>query len=577
MPRAKLSGMLLVRRKLRLPAQDLCTTSNDADENARRGPVLVWSAPLKNKAEPETAEDATDAVHRAAGAPQATDLDPPVLGAIAGAASDNAVNSQSSRPGGHAAALRWRAADTGEDLRRTPVVAAVARNAALLCLERLSGAVRVQAETAPAVHSPNAPDDNLLLLDQLVEFAAQRGLNVQPVQFDWQQLQTAAATETVLLLLTNRNVVAVIENGPEGTEEIVISDPLYRGGDAVPVARTALETVWHGDALMVKPLPRKAEPVPAPVTAETGRSNSVSINNVRDRRFGPIICFGLAICGVAAMTAVGFVIFGNTSGQTDPTIALQSNPPSPSVLDAVEMPTNLTTQTHVTNASGIEITTAPAAPVGSEPLPDRLGSVAFGSPGVSLADTAPAAGPAEPGGEPQAALAGTSVPPTDLAPSDAVTPLRLPTRPATTDTLTVPERAPELPPIISAAPTSKQPEPSTEGYAPPPAAGPASAGVPAEEVAALRARGDLLLRGGDITSARLFYERAADAGDANAALQLGETYDQAFLALARTRFIGAWANAAVAAYWYERAHELGAPGADILLAAIAAATAHSSP
>jgi hypothetical protein len=96
----------------------------------------------------------------------------------------------------------------------------------------------------------------------------------------------------------------------------------------------------------------------------------------------------------------------------------------------------------------------------------------------------------------------------------------------------------------------------------------------AELNSAFLARGDSLFVVGDLSSARMLYERAATAGQGQAALRLGETYDPAFLA--RTRFIGARANAATAAYWYQRARELGTPGADILLAAIAAETDHSS-
>ena len=73
----------------------------------------------------------------------------------------------------------------------------------------------------------------------------------------------------------------------------------------------------------------------------------------------------------------------------------------------------------------------------------------------------------------------------------------------------------------------------------------------------------------------MFYERAANAGHGQAALRLGETYDPAFLA--RTRFTGARANAAIAAYWYQRARELDVPEADILLTAIAAEAGYSSP
>src|SRR5262249_39176138 len=50
-----------------------------------------------------------------------------------------------------------------------------------------------------------------------------------------------------------------------------------------------------------------------------------------------------------------------------------------------------------------------------------------------------------------------------------------------------------------------------------------------EEMAALLARGDSLLSVGDVASARLVYERLADAGGGLAAIRLGETFDQLFL------------------------------------------------
>jgi len=92
---------------------------------------------------------------------------------------------------------------------------------------------------------------------------------------------------------------------------------------------------------------------------------------------------------------------------------------------------------------------------------------------------------------------------------------------------------------------------------------------------ALLARGDALLVIGDFSTARMFYERAANAGHGQAALRLGETYDPAFLA--RTGFIGARANPAIAAHWYQRARELGVPEAKILLSAIAADAGYPSP
>jgi TPR repeat protein len=81
-------------------------------------------------------------------------------------------------------------------------------------------------------------------------------------------------------------------------------------------------------------------------------------------------------------------------------------------------------------------------------------------------------------------------------------------------------------------------------------------------------RGDALFAVGDVVSARLFYERAADSGGGEAALRLGETYDPNFLVRAKLRPIQG--NLAAAAFWYRRARELGIAGAEILLKGIQA-------
>jgi hypothetical protein len=51
----------------------------------------------------------------------------------------------------------------------------------------------------------------------------------------------------------------------------------------------------------------------------------------------------------------------------------------------------------------------------------------------------------------------------------------------------------------------------------------------AAEIAELLARGDSFVVIGDLASARVFYERAASAGDGRAALRMGTTFDPAFL------------------------------------------------
>ena len=88
----------------------------------------------------------------------------------------------------------------------------------------------------------------------------------------------------------------------------------------------------------------------------------------------------------------------------------------------------------------------------------------------------------------------------------------------------------------------------------------------AEEAAALLARGDRLLSMGDVTSARLFYERAADGGAGLAAVRLGETYDPIFLD--RVHLRGVRADLGAALSWYRRARDLGATDAEVLLRAL---------
>ena len=84
---------------------------------------------------------------------------------------------------------------------------------------------------------------------------------------------------------------------------------------------------------------------------------------------------------------------------------------------------------------------------------------------------------------------------------------------------------------------------------------PPDARVSPAEVGALVNRGDAFLSAGDIASARLFYERAADAGDAAAALRLGATFDPNFLNRAGVR--GSPGDPGRAASWYRRARDLG--------------------
>jgi TPR repeat protein len=87
----------------------------------------------------------------------------------------------------------------------------------------------------------------------------------------------------------------------------------------------------------------------------------------------------------------------------------------------------------------------------------------------------------------------------------------------------------------------------TADKAPPP--------LPAEQITALVARGDAFVQTRDIASARLLYERAADAGNGRAALRMGESFDPAFLdSIGISRMLG---DRRLALSWYRRACDLG--------------------
>jgi hypothetical protein len=76
-----------------------------------------------------------------------------------------------------------------------------------------------------------------------------------------------------------------------------------------------------------------------------------------------------------------------------------------------------------------------------------------------------------------------------------------------------------------------------------------------EEITVLLRRGNELVSHGDLVGARLFFERAAQAGESRAALALASTYDPLVLEHMGER--GLAPDVALARFWYERAKELG--------------------
>jgi TPR repeat protein len=130
------------------------------------------------------------------------------------------------------------------------------------------------------------------------------------------------------------------------------------------------------------------------------------------------------------------------------------------------------------------------------------------------------------------------------------------------------ERSLEPPPVasMSVARTASEvaaPETNTTVATSAPVIPSADVALSAAEIAVLLTRGDASLSSGDVASARLYYGRAANAGDGQAALRLGETYDPVFLDHAHLRSVRG--DVAVALSWYQRARALGAAEAEVLL------------
>jgi hypothetical protein len=124
----------------------------------------------------------------------------------------------------------------------------------------------------------------------------------------------------------------------------------------------------------------------------------------------------------------------------------------------------------------------------------------------------------------------------------------------------VPAPAPHATPAL-------RPTPVEAEIAPPPAAAPRIAN---EDLATFLARGRTSLANGDVAAARLAFRRAAEGGDAQAALALGGSFDP--LVLRSLGAVGVAADPDQARNWYQKAAELGSRDAPQRLNQLAQST-----
>jgi hypothetical protein len=118
------------------------------------------------------------------------------------------------------------------------------------------------------------------------------------------------------------------------------------------------------------------------------------------------------------------------------------------------------------------------------------------------------------------------------------------------------------------ATSGRAPDNAVEGEAAQQRRTPASASAPppplprpdASAIAARMKIGADLMAAGDLTAARMIFERVAEAGDAAGAFALAETYDPTVLRKLRLRG-GITPDPALARRWYEKARDMGSSAA----------------
>jgi hypothetical protein len=314
------------------------------------------------------------------------------------------------------------------------------------------------------------------------------------------------------------------------------------GQDAAP-AKSSTETISAVPSYETDPItppqdqiePRTAsapseEAAPEAATQLSSRAASfgvaldaapATIDSAPPARRLPIVRIAIGVFALPAIASVGWFLLPQKAGEQ---VAVNLAPrPEATVAAAENKPLRLTARPEAV-APGLEAKPPAPAAIAVAPAP--------------AAATAPAAGTAVPNAP--------AAPRSDAAPSIA-----------------------KLEPPKDAPPALVAPDGPLQSSSPP-ASNPSGAAPPqanaTAETAALLSRGDALFGVGDVASARLFYERAADAGNGEAALRLGETYDPNFLERAKLRAVQGDLKAAV--HWYRRARELGVVEAEILLKGI---------
>jgi Peptidase C39 family len=426
---------------------------------------------------------------------------------------------------------------------REPVAS---RDTAISCLVRLGAqnGVNLQIE---AVRRLRGLDGDTITVSRLIKLADECGLQLEWIRLDWQGLKTTSFGQ-LLIFRENTNCVVLTEGARTGAEEVSIWDP-HHDGVIFFMGREEFERAWNGHALMITPkepgkgctspsqqsgfkavaseirgTPTEIVKPESPGNPTLGAGSSSPGPHGRPTRpwRRPLLSF--ASIGAVASVSITIFLFIHPVG--DKALSIGTSAREDAAVTPKDAP-----------SAGEMAARRSAAGAAASASPEMTSTPATSEPAALATGNAPSPAPA--GGVPYAAAN-----PADTAP--ASTAISVGPAPSAT-TAAASSSANELNATPPAAPTT----------------GLTETGLSDADAAALLARGDVLFSKGDIVAARLFYERAAYAGEGQAALRLGETFDPVFLDQARLR--GARGDLSTALSWYRRARDLGVAEAEILL------------
>jgi hypothetical protein len=349
----------------------------------------------------------------------------------------------------------------------------------------------------------------------------------------------------------NADVAVVAGGGRSGAEEVSIWDP-HHDGVVFFVSREDFERTWSGHALIITPkdpgannlklqsdgetasdkaddtspapgdMPKQQTP-PSAVRAARASRLSGDAGTPR-RRLGRRLCLAATAIVATASVALFSLIYPGADRVVGPS--------TPAKVDSAGAESTLADRREAAPSASVVAT----APVVSTPEAVSTSATSSSAKQAAKPTSSDAIPPVAPTREVNLAAA-----PAEAAPSTGST---------------------------AAAPSAQMPE-ARLSIATPVSPAPLAAPVlSAPEIATLVARGDALFSKGDLAAARLFYERAANAGDGQAAIRLGETFDPVFLDHAHLPGVRGDFNTALS--WYRRARDLGAADADILIKSLEA-------